>query len=137
MAEEVRTHAPAHVDVLISEGEPSRLIDAFGAADIVLIVDAVSTGAPAGTVHRFDVSEAPIPIRDLHPSTHALGIGDALELARALGRLPARAVVFGVEGSEFGAGEGMTPAVRDGVSRASARVLADVIAFANGPEVVS
>ena len=110
--------APDGVAVRVCEEEPTRLIDAFGDADVAFLVDAVSTGAPAGTVHRFDASEAPVPSRELRSSTHALGIGEALELARALGRLPRRTVVFGVEGSDFVAREGMTPAVAEGVARA-------------------
>jgi hydrogenase maturation protease len=128
VAENVRAHAPDRVAVRVCEGEPSRLIDAFGDADVVFVVDAVSTGAPVGTLHRFDASHAPVPSRELRSSTHALGIGETLELARALGRLPQRAVVFGLEGSEFGAGEGMTPAVEEGVVRASATVLEEVAA---------
>jgi hydrogenase maturation protease len=128
VAENVRAHAPDGVAVRVCEEEPSRLIDAFGDADVVFVVDAVSTGAPAGTLHRFDASDAPLPNRELRSSTHALGIGEALELARALGRLPRRTVVFGVEGSQFSAREGMTPAVQEGVSRASATVLEEVSA---------
>jgi len=40
-----------------------------------------------------------------------MGIADALELGRALGRAPRRVVVLGIEGASFGMGEEMTPAV--------------------------
>jgi hydrogenase maturation protease len=126
VAERVRARAPEDVSVTVFEEEPTRLIDAFGGADVALVVDAVSTGAPAGTVHRFDASDAPLPSRAFRSSTHALGVGDAVELARALGRLPARIVVFGVEGIRFPAREGMSPAVTDAVERASAAVLEEV-----------
>jgi hydrogenase maturation protease len=133
VAEEIRTCAPEGVAVRVCEEEPTRLIDAFGDADVAFLVDAVSTGAPAGTVHRFDASDGPVPSLELRSSTHALGIGEALELARALGRLPRRTVVFGVEGRDFVAREGMTPAVADGVARASARLLKEVAACTSKP----
>ena len=133
VAENVRAHAPDSVAVRVCEEEPSRVLDAFDDAEVVFVVDAVSTGAPAGTLHRFDASDAPVPSRELRSSTHALGIGEALELARALGRLPRRTVVFGVEGSEFNAGEGLTPAVREGVSRATERVLEEVAVCTSKP----
>jgi hydrogenase maturation protease len=133
VAKNVRAGAPDGVSVHVFEEEPSRLIDAFGDADVAFVVDAMSTGAPAGTVHRFDASDARIPSRALRSSTHAVGIGETIELARALGRLPRRTVVFGVEGTEFNAGETMTPAVRDGVSRASANVLREVLGCAGRP----
>ena len=133
VAERVRAEAPFHVAVQVIEEEPSRVIEAFADADVALVVDAVSTGAPAGTIHRFDASEAAVPSRELRSSTHALGIGEAVELARALGRLPARTVVFGVEGKEFSAGEGLSPNVADAVDRASEAVLEEVALCTSRP----
>lgn len=133
VAEQIRGSVPDGVAVRVCEEEPTRLIDAFGEADIAFLVDAVSTGAPSGTVHRFDASNGPVPSLELRSSTHALGIGDALELARALGRLPRRTIVFGVEGSDFVARDGMTPAVADGVARASATLLEEVAACTSKP----
>ena len=128
----VREHAPDAVDVRVCEEEPTRLLDALGDADAAFIVDAVSTGEAAGSVHRFDASTAAIPARALRSSTHALGIGETLELARALDRLPAQTVVFGVEGLDYTAHEGLTPAVADGVARAAAAVLEEVAACTSG-----
>jgi hydrogenase maturation protease len=133
VAERVRAGAPSGVAVQVIEEEPSRVIDAFADVDVALVVDAVSTGAPAGTIHRFDASEAAVPSRELRSSTHALGIGEAVELARALGRLPARTVVFGVEGEEFSAREGLSPSVADAVDRASEAVLDEVALCTSRP----
>ena len=47
--------------VLVHEGEPIGLIEAWAGADEVVVVDAVSSGAPAGTVHRLDPVAAPLP----------------------------------------------------------------------------
>ena len=47
---------------------------------------------------------------------HALGVGDAVELARELDRLPPRLAVYGIEGESFEAGEGLSPAVEATVS---------------------
>jgi hydrogenase maturation protease len=121
------------VEVTVCEEEPTRLIDAFGGADVAVVVDAVSTGARPGTLHRFDASDAPVPSRELRSSTHALGIGEALELARALGRLPRRTIVFGVEGSDFLARDGLTAPVAEAVGRASAAVVEEVMACTSKP----
>ena len=80
---------PGGVDVVDCEQEPSRLIDAWEGADGALVVDAVASGAAAR--HACTASTRatePIPARVLRSSTHAFGLGDAIELARALGRLP-------------------------------------------------
>jgi hydrogenase maturation protease len=99
------------LEVATCEQEPSRLLDAWAGADLALVVDAVASGADPGTVHRFDASERPVPSGVFRGSTHAFGVGEAIELARALGRLPGRVLVYGVEGAEFAAGDGLSPAV--------------------------
>jgi hydrogenase maturation protease len=79
-------------------------------------------------VHRYDAGEGPLPAQVFRSSTHAFGVGDAVELSRALGRLPARLVVYGVEGSSFAAGAGLSKPVAtavDGVVEAIARDLAE------------
>ena len=48
-------------------------------------------------------------------STHHLGVAEAVELGRSLGRLPDRREVIGIEGGWFGAGRGLSPEVRGAV----------------------
>jgi hydrogenase maturation protease len=45
-------------------------------------------------------------------SSHAFDLTGAIELGRALGRLPAALVVLGVEGACFDGGAPLSPAVR-------------------------
>ncbi len=97
--------------VLDCADEPTRLLGLWDGLDTVVVVDALSSGAAPGTLHRIDAEDGPLP-RDLRlASTHAMGISDALELGRALGQAPRRVVVLGVEGASFGMGEEMTAAV--------------------------
>ena len=99
--------------VLDCADEPTRLIDEWDALDTLVVVDAVLTGAAPGTLHRVDAGHGPLP-RDVRlASTHAVGVADALELGRTLGRAPRRVVVLGVEGRAFAMGDQMTPAVAD------------------------
>jgi hydrogenase maturation protease len=99
------------LDVVVVEQEPTRLLDAWAGADLALVVDAVSSGAAAGTVHRYEASDRAVPASVFRGSTHAFGVGEAIELARALGRLPARVLVYGVEGEDFSAGERLSAPV--------------------------
>jgi hydrogenase maturation protease len=110
------------VEVLEREGEPAALIDAWEGAETVWVVDAVASGATPGTVHRFDAAGGPLPAALFGASTHLLGLADAVELARALGRLPDRLVVVGIEGASFEAGTTLTPAVAGAVVEAAALV---------------
>jgi hydrogenase maturation protease len=118
---------PDGVELAEREGEPTGLIDAWEGADRVWLVDAVSSGAPAGTIHRLDASEHELPVQLFRGSTHHVGLAEAVELARALGRLPARTVVYGIEGASFEVGGELTPAVAGAAERAAEAVREEVV----------
>lgn len=119
--------AGSEIVVREEEGETLTLLDAWEGARALVLVDAVCSGAAPGTVHRFDASEGPLPdhLRS-SSSTHAVGLAQAIELARALGRLPARVVVFGIEGRRFDAGSELSSEVRALVDPLAERVLGEV-----------
>ncbi len=90
--------------------EPARLLDLWDGEPHVVVVDACTSGAPPGTIHRGNAGALARTA-----STHGFGVADAVELARALGRLPARLEVYAIEGADFGHGEGLTPSVTEAV----------------------
>ena len=117
VAARVRARLPRGIAVIEDRGEPLELIEACEGAQAAWLVDAVCSGAPPGTLHRFDAGERALPAGLFRVSTHRFGLADALELARALGRLPPRVVVYGIEGSRFAPGRPMSPAVAAAVER--------------------
>lgn len=101
------------------DGEPLSLMEAWRDARTAIVIDAVAPvrdgDAPPtpGRIHRFDASDAPLPaVHRGSSSTHGLGLADAVELARAMGQLPRRLIVLGIEGKTFDPGASVTPAVR-------------------------
>lgn len=126
VAESLQARLPDDVEVVECEQEPSRLLDAWRDAEVAVVVDACASGAQRGTIHRFDASSEPLPARVFRSSTHAFGVGDAVELARALDRLPRQVVVYGVEGSDFTPGAGLTPEVEAAVARVADRIVSDL-----------
>ena len=98
------------------------IIDAWAEHDAVILLDAVQSGAAPGTVIRRDVVEEPLPREWFHLSSHQIGIADAVEIARAMGTLPARVVFIGIEGEHFETGVGLSPAVASSIDRAAALV---------------
>jgi len=126
VARRLREVLPAEVEVLERAGEPTGLIDAWEGADAVWLVDALSSGASPGTVHRLDASEQPLPAALFRTSTHHFGLAEAVELGRALGRLPQQLVVYGIEGANFGAGDELTPEV-DLAAEAVARAVREEV----------
>lgn len=77
------------------------LLEARKDADTVIILDAAFSGAEPGTIHRIDAAAQPMPRDFLRYSTHAFSVAEAIELARALGELPQRLIVYGIEGESF------------------------------------
>jgi hydrogenase maturation protease len=125
VARRVRQRVGGELEVVVCELEPTRLIDAWNGADSAFVVDAVASGAEPGTVHRFDATTEALPSREFRSSTHALGIGETIELARAIGKLPLHIIVFGIEGEAFGRGTELSGAAEEGVERAVELVLAE------------
>ena len=77
-------------------------------------------------MHRFDAREPLPPGWGRGVSTHALGVGEAVELVRSLGRMPERLVIYGIEGARFGHGEPMSAEVERAVEEVVARILAEL-----------
>jgi hydrogenase maturation protease len=121
----VRRRAP-DLRVLEHEREPSDLIGLWQGARLAIVIDALGGEAPA-TISRLELGEGglaprPSPVA----STHALGLGEVVELARALDRLPRRLIVIGVKGRRFDTGTGLSPGLRPAVREAAELVLAEL-----------
>ena len=126
VADRLRARLPKGVDLVEREGEPTALIDSWADAEAVWIVDAVAPRGEPGRIHLLDAGPGPLSADLFRTSTHHLSLAEALELARALDRLPARARVVGIEGEVFAVGAELTPAVAAAVDRAAEIVLVEL-----------
>jgi hydrogenase maturation protease len=108
-------------------GEAADLIETWQHADDVIIIDAVMTGAPAGTVQSWDGRQSLVSLSPTI-STHGFGVAEAIALAHALERLPNRLRVYGVEGRSFEPGAAISPEVMHGVEEVVRRIVAGGIA---------
>jgi len=114
------------ITLLEQGGEATALLEQLDGAEAVILVDAVQSGAAPGTVHRFDAAEQPLPSGVLRCSTHNFSVHEALEMARALDRLPQRVTVYGIEGDSFDPGEGLSPEVQRGVVTAAEQIILEL-----------
>ena len=134
VARRVRDRAPADgFEVRELRGDLTELLDAWLGREAVVLVDTMRSGARPGAIRRLDASDEPLPAQHRHgpTSTHAAGLAEMIELARALGRLPARLIVYAVEGRRYEAGAGLSdeleaivPALVERVLRESRLLLA-------------
>jgi hydrogenase maturation protease len=108
--------------VVECEGEPVGLLDMWQGCEPTIIVDATQSGAAPGTIRRIAAHAGPLPPGLAGTSTHLLGVAEAVELARALGRLPARTIVYGIEGATFDTGAPLSEVVQAAVERVAAAI---------------
>ena len=121
---------PAGTELLVADGEPTWLVEAWTGAAAAIVVDAVTgSGAPAGTLHRIVLCPPePAVLAPESPtlSWHGAGLGTAIALAEALGRVPPLLIVHGVQAADTGYGDTMTPPVAAALSELAAAVRADL-----------
>jgi hydrogenase maturation protease len=105
-----------NVRVLERHGDALALIDEWRGAEALVLIDAAAPMGTPGRIHRVDIAAADLP-RDLSVgSTHAFGLPEAVALSRRLGTLPARAMVYAIEGVCFDPGAPVSPAVAEAVA---------------------
>ena len=129
----LRDLVPDSIRLTITDGEPARLVEAWSGAAVAVVVDAVRADPPRpGTVHRF-VVDGPGAPAGRAASSHGFGFDDAISLAVALDRMPARLIVHAIEAADLTQGPGLTPPVAAAVGVVAAAVLADLSPYLAGP----
>lgn len=122
----LRLAVPPHPGLSLVECDRSgpALIETWEAYGAVILVDAVRSGQPVGTVHCLDA-------RDIVPgsgglSSHGVGVAQTVALARTLGLLPGIARAYGIEiesaGPAIGLSAPVAAAMRELIARLSSEV---------------
>lgn len=122
----LEAHRVAGAVLTRSHGEAADLIEAWSGADLAILVDAVvaEPGHP-GRVHRLVVHQCPTE-RTRAASSHGVDLGEAVELARVLGRLPDELVLYAVEVERADHGVGLSAPVAAAAARIAAQIGAEL-----------
>jgi hydrogenase maturation protease len=134
VADRLRGALPAGVRLVECGGDVLRLIDEWGRSDAVIVIDAAASIGHPGRVHRVDLADRQPLAAPPRASTHALGVAEAVELARSLGRLPGSVIVYLAEGECFDVAAPLSPPVAAAVDRVAACALAEVLQMAPSAE---
>ncbi len=126
VAQHLKRQAFDCVNIIEENGDGAALLDSWKSADTVILIDAVHSGAQPGTIHRFDVHTQTIPTKYFHYSTHAFGVTEAIELAKALKQLPKNLIVYGIEGKYFEPGVGLSLEVEKSAQEVVKHVKQDI-----------
>jgi hydrogenase maturation protease len=107
------------VKVELSELPGLGLLDFMQGMDAAILVDAVQSPNPAGTIIRLGPDE----LAGFTPGTgsaHGLGVAETLQMGRSinpsLGKC--RVILIGIVGRNFGMGAGLSPEVRAALKNA-------------------
>lgn len=117
--------------------DPLALIMDWVKAGQVIIVDSACGAGEPGRIHRLEFrgavqlqeanSPAQIAWEPPPASTHSFGVVQALALARTLGELPARLIVYAIEGATFECGASMSPVVEAAARLAAERIREEAV----------
>lgn len=118
----LRGRVPPGVTLAVTDGEPTRLIDAWTGAALAIVVDAVRAEPPCpGRAHRLVLDRPAAGLS--RASSHGLGLDDAVTLALALDRMPGRLIVHAIEAADLGLGPGLSAEVAAAVDVVAGAVL--------------
>ena len=126
VAQRLRRQAPAWVEVVEQLREAFVLFELWEKAELVIVVDAVVSGAKPGTIYRLDVQQESLPTAWFHGSTHGFGLAETLELARALRQLPPQVLIYGIEARSWEPGVGLSPDLERVIPTVVERILWEV-----------
>ncbi len=110
------------ISVLEKDGDGAALMDTWSGVANVILIDAACSGSRPGTLHCLNANEQTFPSSFFSYSSHAFSVAEAVELARTLDQLPARLVIYGIEGKNFESGLGLSPDVEQAVELVVSKV---------------
>jgi hydrogenase maturation protease len=128
VARKLREMKLANVLVIEQSGEGTSLLEAFKDRENVIIIDASQSDAKPGTIHSFEVGDQPLPknLQFRSYSSHAFGVAVAIELARALGQLPKKLTVYGIEAKAFDPGKNLSEEIKSAAEELVLRIMKDI-----------
>ncbi len=102
------------------------LISEWKNFDLVILIDAVKSGDEAGKIYRFEYGVDKVPAFLGFYSTHSFGVMEYVEIARTLGTLPGKLIIYGVVGKNFNIGDSISHRVKLACRKLVGLVLEDL-----------
>lgn len=106
-----RDRFPPHTGFHALDRPGSMLIPLLEEADTAVIIDAMQAQQPPGTVLRLTPDD--LIREETLPSSHNLGVAETLALARVLGVMPEKLLIYGVQAGSGAALPDWYPVLRE------------------------
>ncbi len=136
VARQLHTYAAAHILVLEGGLAGLNLLDEMEDIDTLVLIDAVHSHSPSGTIFRFTIPPDLEKIGKLAwgtsaSSTHVFGLAEALTLAHTLEVLPAHVVLFGIELDHLQKGHVLSPTVFKAMTSVANRIVVEELSLSH------
>ena len=122
----MRPHVDPEIPVRECGGDLTELLELWEGKGLAVVVDAVRSGHPPGTILRYEVGPSGTPPTIPPASTHTFSLAEAIGLSTILDRRPSRWVVYGIEAGDVGVGRPMTASVAAAVPVVATRALVEL-----------
>ncbi len=124
--ERLRRRLPGEARFVEGPEDFTALLDLWTGVRRVVVVDAVSSGAEPGTIHRVVVGAEGLPETVRPTSTHGGSLTEAVGLGLALGRMPGSLVLYGIEAEDLHIADGLSPRVEAALAQATERIVEEL-----------
>jgi hydrogenase maturation protease len=111
------------VEIIEESGDSFSLMDCWVGFEHMILVDATAPSGTPGQIRVWNADANPWPEDVFRCSTHAFGVREAVELARAMNRLPQSLLIYGIEGKQFSFGAPISPEVERSVESVAQQLL--------------
>jgi hydrogenase maturation protease len=129
---ERRFRMPPGIEVIDGGTSGMELLDALDDLDHLIVVDAVRSGDPPGSLIRLVDDEVPA-LFQTRLSPHQLGLSDVLASLKLMDGFPRHLVLLGCEPQSLATALGLTPAVEARVEDLVQAVLAELEVIGQKP----
>lgn len=117
---------PEDVAMEVVSGEATDLLACWEHAQAVILIDATRGSEAPGTIVRLNLGTDTVPLARADPSSHGLGVAEAIRMGYALGTLPKDFIIFSIYGESFEHDEALSPMVAQAAWSTAMSVREDV-----------
>jgi len=105
-----------NVEVQLAEMPGIGLLNLLEGAEVAILVDAVRSGAEAGTIHLLSEDQLE-SFSSATGSAHGWGVAETLSLGRLMpSTMPAKLILIGIEAADVSIGASLSPGVQHALS---------------------
>ncbi len=101
---------PKEVELVDGGTATLSLFPIFTETDYLIVIDAVKGKMSPGTTYRLGLNDL-MPTKRASISLHDLGLLEALDMAKKIGKSPKSVVIFGIEPKEMNWGIELSPEI--------------------------